>query len=87
MTIKDTQDLISAWEQRYVRDGGPTAASLGEKVSALSGATATGDMADRIAAVAWDIFALADKSGVDLTEALIDHLELKNAQLKCTEGK
>ncbi len=95
MTIKEAQELVEAWVGKHpsrYRSELTNMAALTEEVGELARVIALrhgdpsqnqealrADMAGELGDVLWVLLHLAAQSGIDLTEALIDNLDKKNA--------
>ncbi len=94
MTIKEAQELIEAWTAKVParqRSELTSMAILTEEVGELARVIADRHstpgnpegmrlaMANELSDVMWALLALANHSGIDLTEALIDNLGKRNA--------
>lgn len=94
MTIKEAQELIDAWVYKHPahrRSELTNMALLTEEVGELARVIATKysepdhdplktrqDMSRELADVLWALISIANQSGIDLTDALIDNLSNKN---------
>ncbi len=92
MTVTELQELVAAWEAKESKDAqseitllATLSARTGELTRAIAGRLSNPAnpeashlvIAAELGATLWTLVALADKTGVDLTQALIDHLEIK----------
>lgn len=102
MTIKEAQELIEAWVGKspsrhrseltgmaiLTEEVGELARVIADRHSdpSLSPEKVRAALANELSDVMWALFALANQSGIDLTEALIDNLGKKNASA-ASDGK
>ncbi len=94
MTIKDVQELVDAWAAKsparhrnelmamafLTEEVGELARVIAERHSnpALTPDDTRAAMSDELSDVLWALVTLANRAGIDLTEALIENLEKKN---------
>ncbi len=96
MTIEEIQDLVDAWNTKHgvrhvneltnmavlTEEVGELARVIARKHSdpAMTEADLKQAMGLEVADVMWVLASLANQSGINLTEALIDNLERRNRQ-------
>ncbi len=91
MTVKEAQEIVEVWNAKHAVRSSDLAgmAVLTEKVGELAKAVAQKQMdpsktggghlfSDELAEIFWETLAFAARSGIDLSDALIDKLEEKN---------